>query len=139
VQELAELGREDEALAAHQVSLRLDPDSPDVQYYFGRTCHQFGRHEAAIKHLERAAQLLETDYFPLALASQSYELLGRKDQATRTVRRALELIERELEQRPDNVHAIVQGAWALAYLGERERASDWARRATAIDPDDPLD
>ena len=136
---LAELGREDEALAAHQVSLRLDPDSPDVQYYFGRTCHQFGRHEAAIKHLERAAQLLETDYFPLALASQSYELLGRKDQATRTVRRAFELIERELEQRPDNVHAIVQGAWALAYLGERERASDWARRATAIDPDDPLD
>ena len=33
----------------------------------------------------------------------------------------------------------MQGAWALAYLGERERASDWARRATAIDPDDPLD
>jgi TolB-like protein/Tfp pilus assembly protein PilF len=136
---LAELGHEEEAVAAHETSLRLDPESSDVQYYFGRTCHQFGRHEAAIRHLERAAQLLETDYFPLALASQSYELLGRKGEATRTVRRALELIEREIGERPDNVHAIVQGAWALAYLGEEERASEWARRAAAIDPDDPLD
>lgn len=136
---LAELGREDEALAAHETSLGLDPESPDVQYYFGRTCHQFGRHEAAIRHLERAAQLLETDYFPLALASQSYELLGRKNEATRTVRRALELIEREIGERPDNVHAIVQGAWAFAYLGDKERANEWARRAAAIDPEDPLD
>lgn len=136
---LAELGREEDALAAHETSLRLDPDSPDVQYYFGRTCHQFGKHEAAIRHLERAAQLLETDYFPLALASQSYELLGRKGEAIRTVRRALDLIEKEIAERPDNVHAIVQGAWALAYLGENERANDWARRAAAIDPEDPLD
>jgi adenylate cyclase len=136
---LAELGRANEALAAHGVSLRLDPDSFDVQYYFGRTCLQFGHHEAAIQHLERAAQLEPTDYFPLALASQSYELLGRNDEATHTARRALELIEREIAHRPDNVHAIVQGAWALGYLGESEHARVWARRAMAIDPDDPLD
>jgi TolB-like protein/DNA-binding SARP family transcriptional activator len=136
---LAELGRDNEALAAHEVSVRLDPDSFDVQYYFGRTCLQFGHHEAAIQHLERAVQLEPTDYFPLSLASQSYELLGRKDEATHTVRRALELIEREIAHRPDNVHAIVQGAWALGYLGESEHARVWARRAMAIDPDDPLD
>ena len=136
---LAELGRYDEALAAHEVSLRLNPDSFDVRYYFGRTCHQIGRYEAAIEHLERAAQLLETDYSPLGLVSQSYEMLGRKDEATHTVRRALVLIESEIAERPDNVHAIVQGAWALAYLGERKRAQEWARRAMAIDPDDPLD
>jgi adenylate cyclase len=136
---LAELGRYEEALAAHEASLRLNPDSFDVRYYFGRTCHQFGRYEAAIEHLERAAQLLETDYSPLGLVSQSYEMLGRKDEATHTVRRALALIESEIAERPDNVHAIVQGAWALAYLGERKRAQEWARRAMAIDPDDPLD
>ena len=89
--------------------------------------------------MERAAQLLETDYSPLGLVSQSYEMLGRKDEATHTVRRALVLIESEIAERPDNVHAIVQGAWALAYLGERKRAQEWARRAMAIDPDDPLD
>ncbi|HSY85189.1 MAG TPA: tetratricopeptide repeat protein, partial [Verrucomicrobiae bacterium] len=136
---LAELGRYEEALAAHEASLRLNPDSFDVRYYFGRTCHQIGRYEAAIEHLERAAQLLETDYSPLGLVSQSYEMLGRKDEATHTVRRALALIESEIAERPDNVHAIVQGAWALAYLGERKRAQEWARRAMAIDPDDPLD
>jgi len=136
---LAELGRYEEAVAAHEISLKLNPDSFDVRYYFGRTCHQIGRHEAAIEHLERAAQLLETDYSPLGLVSQSYEMLGRKDEATHTVRRAFALIESEIAERPDNVHAIVQGAWALAYLGERKRAQEWARRAMAIDPDDPLD
>src|SRR6185369_9256020 len=136
---LAELGRYEEALVAHEISLKLNPDSFDVRYYFGRTCHQIGRHEAAIEHLERAAQLLETDYSPLGLVSQSYEMLGRKDEATHTVRRAFALIESEIAERPDNVHAIVQGAWALAYLGERKRAQEWARRAMAIDPDDPLD
>ncbi len=136
---LAELGRGEEALAAHEISLRLDPGSSDVRYYFGRSCLQFGHHKAAVEHLERAAQLVPTDYLPLALASQSYELLGRKNDANRTVRRALDLIEREIVERPDNVHAIVQGAWALGYLGERQKAKLWARRAMAIDPDDPLD
>ena len=136
---LAELGRGEEALAAHEISLRLDPGSFDVQYYLGRSCLQFGHHKAAVEHLERAAQLVPTDYLPLALASQSYEILGRKSDANRTVRRALDLIEREIAERPDNVHAIVQGAWALGYLGESQKAKLWARRAMAIDPDDPLD
>ena len=39
---LAELGRGEEALAAHEISLRLDPGSFDVQYYLGRSCLQFG-------------------------------------------------------------------------------------------------
>jgi adenylate cyclase len=30
------------------------------------------------------------------------------------------------------------GAIALAHLGERERAMDWAARAMSIDPNDPI-
>ena len=53
------IGRYDEALAAHEELLRLEPDSFDVRFNFGRTCLKFGRHEAAIEHLERAAPLAE--------------------------------------------------------------------------------
>jgi len=56
-------------------------------------------------------------------------MLGRRDEATHTVRRALALIESEIAERPDNVHAIVQGAWALAYLGERKRAQEYGHGA----------
>src|SRR6266849_4045794 len=52
---LAELGRYDEALVAHEESLRLQPDSFDVQANFANTCILLGDLEAAIAHFERAA------------------------------------------------------------------------------------
>jgi adenylate cyclase len=44
-------------------------------------------------------------------------------------RRALERIEREITLRPDNANAMMRGAVTLAYLGEGERAKEWASRA----------
>jgi adenylate cyclase len=134
---LAEHGRYDEALAAHEISLRLEPDSFDVRYNFARTCFRLGRHEAAIEHYERAAQLLETDYVPLGLAAMSYEALGRHEECISATRRSLERVEREIAVHPDNANALVTGVNALARLGEKDRAKQWALRAQAIEPDDP--
>ena len=136
---LAENGRYEEALAAHEESLRLEPDSFDVRYSFGGTCFQLGRHEAAIEHYERAAQLLETDFVSLRLATMSYVALGRHAESLSASRRAMERIEREIGARPDNANALVSGVIALARLGENERAKQWALRAQAIEPDDPMD
>jgi adenylate cyclase len=136
---LAELGRFEEARAAHEEALHLDPESFEVRYYFGRASFQSGRYKTAIEHFERASQLLETDYFALGLVTQSYEALGQRDEAMRVARRQLERIEGELARRPDNVHAVVQGACVWAFLGEREQAKNWARRATAIGMEDPID
>ena len=136
---LAQLGCYDEALAAHEESLLLEPDSFDVQFSFGLTCMKFGRHEAAIEHLERAAQLLEDDCWALTLVAPSYKALGRHDEFRSAARRALERIEREIALRPDNADALASGCIALAYLGEKERAIEWASRALIIEPDDALD
>jgi adenylate cyclase len=136
---LARIGRYGEALAAHEESLRLEPDSFDVRFHFGVTCMKLGRDEAAIEHFERAAQLLETDYYALNAVAQCYKALGRHDEFRSAARRSLERIEREIALRPDNATAIVFGSAALAYLGEKERAMEWASRALIIEPDDALD
>ncbi len=136
---LAQIGRYDEALAAHEESLRLEPDSFDVRFNFGVTFMKFGRDEAAIEHFERAAQLLEDNYWALNLVAPCYKALGRHDECKSAARRALERIEREVALRPDNADAIVSGSIALAYLGEKERAMEWASRALIIEPDDALD
>jgi len=137
--QLAQIGCYDEALAAHEESLRLEPDSFDVQFSFGLTCMKFGRHEAAIEHLERAARLHEDDSWALVLATTSYKALGRHDECKSAARRALERIEREIALRLDNAHVLVCGCNALAYLGEKERAMEWASRALIIEPDDAMD
>jgi adenylate cyclase len=136
---LAELGRYDEALAAHEESLGLEPDSYNVRYHFGMTCFVPGRHEQAIEHFERAAQLLETDVSSLTLAALNYEALGRHGEAVGAMRRMLERVQKVVAVRPDNADLIIHGALALAYLGEKERAKEWVSRALTIEPDNPMD
>jgi adenylate cyclase len=136
---LAGLGRHRDALAAHEESLRLDPNSFDVRYNFGRTCAQIGRHEAAIEHLERASALLDTDYVSLSFLAQCYSALNRHDEAKSAARRLIERIEKEVALRPDQSNAMAHGAIALARLGEKERAKEWASRALTMEPDDAVD
>src|SRR5262245_15185433 len=136
---LVRIGRYDEALAAHEESLRLEPDSFDVQFHFGVTCMLVGRDESAIEHFEHAAQLLETDYTALNFAASVSRALGRHDEFKSAAHRALERIEREIAVRPDNTEAIVSGSMALVFLGETERAKEWASRALTIEPDDAID
>ena len=136
---LGQLGHHNEAQAALEQALRLDPDSFDVRSALAVTCQRLGRYEEAIEHYERAAQLLPSDFYCLSLATLSYMALKRHDDANSARRRALERIEKEIALRPDNSGALVHGAIALAYLGERERARQWASRAQAIEPDDLMD
>src|SRR5262249_49146215 len=46
---------------------------------------------------------------------------------------------KEVAAHPDNATALVDGVTCLARLGEKDRAKEWAFRAQAIDPDDPID
>ena len=133
---LAELGRYDEALVAHQESLRLDSDSFDVRHNFGATCFQLGHHEAAIEHFERASRLLEADYTSCGFVAAACAALGRHVERNVAARRALERVEKEIALRPDNGSAIAHGVLALARLGEKERAAEWASRALTIEPDE---
>jgi adenylate cyclase len=124
-------------MAPHAESLRLNPDSFDAHYLYGRTCTQLGRAELAIRHLEQAAMLLESDYGALALLSQNYRQLGRHEEALDAGRRFVARIEKAVASRPDDTSALILGATGLAALGEFERATRWANRAMLLEPDDP--
>jgi adenylate cyclase len=64
--------------------------------------------------------------------------MGMKDEAHAMSRKALRLIDERLALNPDDARACQLGATMAANLGEREAATDYARRALTINPDDPL-
>jgi adenylate cyclase len=135
---LAGLGRYDEALAAHAQSLHLDPESFDAHYLYGRTCTELGRAELAVRHMEKAAALLESDCTALGLVSQSYRALHRNAEALDANRRAMTRIEKAIARRPDDTNALFLGAAVLAELGQADRAREWADRVSLLAPDDAL-
>jgi adenylate cyclase len=97
-----------------------------------------GNYDAAIEHYERAAQLMEADYFCLTMSAVGHLALDRHEECASTTRRAMARIEREIALRPDNQDALAHGAGSLGYLGEMERAKEWAMRALVIEPDDNM-
>jgi serine/threonine protein kinase/Flp pilus assembly protein TadD len=133
---LAFAKRFDEAELAFQTAIRLDPKLFDAHYYYGRAQLQQGKHVEAARSFEEATRLSPDDYQALSFLTQAYEALGRKAEADVAHRRTLLLIEHYIELNPDDARALNLGAMHLAYLGQRERGLEWAKRAMAADPED---
>ena len=137
-QALAGMGRFEEALVAHRESLRLDPESYDVNVLYAATCTFLGRHAEAAEHYRRAAEAHEGDLRAIGLAYQAYESLGRHDEAQALAQEGLVRVERAVSLARDDAMVSFYGACILAYLGQKERAKEWTVRALILDPDDSL-
>ncbi|MDQ3314868.1 MAG: tetratricopeptide repeat protein [Verrucomicrobiota bacterium] len=127
-----------EAEAEFRHSIALDPNLFEAHYFFARTCFAQGKLEEAAKLFERAAEIKPDDYQSLMLLFGVYRSLGREQDKTEAARKGLVRAQRDLVTNPENPRPAYLGAGALAVLGERDRAKEWASRALAIDPDDIL-
>ncbi|WDZ79914.1 adenylate/guanylate cyclase domain-containing protein (plasmid) [Ensifer adhaerens] len=117
------------------IALQLEPDDYATNLAAGRTCLMRRRYDDAIRHFERAAALAPADYNAAAMAIQCYQGKGDEQAALAACRRALARIERIVAAEPDHSGAIGHGAGILALLGDRERANEWASRASLLEPD----
>lgn len=128
-------GQFEEAEGQCAIALQLEPDDYATNLAAGRTFIMQRRYDDAIRHFERAAALAPTDYNAAATAIQCYQGKGDAQAALEACRRALARIERIVAAEPDHSGAIGHGAGILALLGDRERANEWASRASLLEPD----
>lgn len=128
-------GQFEEAEGQCAIALQLEPDDYATNLAAGRTFIMQRRYDDAIRHFERAAALAPTDYNAAAMAIQCYQGKGDAQAALEACRRALARIERIVAAEPDHSGAIGHGAGILALLGDRERANEWASRASLLEPD----
>jgi adenylate cyclase len=132
---LAEQGRHDEANSELATALRLGPDSWEVNKEAARLFYRQKRLEDAARHLEKATQVMETDFHGLGMLLAFYTAKGDASGAQRTAVRTIEQVERVLASDPDNGAALAFGTTSLAVLGHWDRARAWLQRGMLVDPE----
>ena len=125
-----------EAEREFATAIRLNPQLYEAHYFSGRTSFQQGKYEDSIRHFAEASRIRPEDYQTAMLISMPYAGLGRNAEMQAALRHGLQVVERHLELNPDDARALYLGGIALAQLGERDRAIDWADRALALDSED---
>lgn len=130
--------RYEEAEQAFESAIRLDPKLFEAYYFYARDSLAQGKLEKAAASFEAASRVRPEDYQSPAFLAQAYTGLGRKEEAIKAKWKALDLIEHHLERNPDDARALYLGATGLVELGKREQGLEWAKRALAMDPDDPM-
>jgi len=123
--------------AEFERALELNPKLYDAHYLYARACFQEGRLEDAVRHYQEAARIRPEDYQARLLMVNPLHGLGRHDDALEAMRSGVEVVEHHLELNPDDARALCLGANALIQLGERERALEWAQRASKLETSDP--
>jgi adenylate cyclase len=89
----------------------------------------------ALPYFERAAALVSSDYYNPVMLMTCYIALGDEEASKRAARLTFERAERSLSAEPTNGSAIANGAYALAVLGEGDRAREWIERGLLLDPE----
>jgi adenylate cyclase len=131
-------GRREEARTELDKAVALDPNLFEAFYLYAYACRDSGDTEGAARMYRRAAELAPDDFRTAFMLSQMLRDLGRDAEFREAAAIGLERAERALAAHPGISLPAAIGASTLAALGERGRALEWAQRALAIDPDDPL-
>jgi TolB-like protein/DNA-binding winged helix-turn-helix (wHTH) protein/Tfp pilus assembly protein PilF len=113
--------RYDEAIHELQKALELHPEHARTYVYLSRTYSAKGLHEQAIATAQKALQL--GDPQGDLLLAQVLALAGKRDEATKIVRKAL-------QSDPQYVSPVLM-TWAYAALGEHDAAFAWLEKAYA--------
>jgi adenylate cyclase len=130
--------QKEEARAAFEKAIRLDPALYEAWYFYARQAFASGDLAKARSLYEEAMRVRPEDFFAPLLVAQVYQELGRPDDARAARERGVALVAKHIDLHPDDARALYMGANGLVALGEKEKGLEWARRARRIDPDDPM-
>jgi TolB-like protein/Tfp pilus assembly protein PilF len=127
-----------EAEREYETAIRLDPQLFAAHYFFGRACRTQGKLAEAAHCFEQACRLCPDDYHAGANLGEIYAGLGRTADAQAADQQTLHTVERHLELHPDDARALYLGAIVWCRVGEPARGLEWANRALAMDPEEPV-
>ena len=132
---LAMLGRKKEAQSEIEMALQLNPDSWEVNKEAARLLYRHGKLAEAIRYLEKATLLAESDFHSRGMLSALYLAQGDVEAARACAAKVIGPVEAALVRNPDNGAALAYGVLSFAAAGNQDRAREWIDRALLLDPD----
>ena len=124
-----------EAEAELQTAIELDPDSWEVNKEAARVAFRKRELDRAVRHLETAVALMESDPHAWARLVTCYHALGNRAAEKAAAENAVAQAEQVLAHDPSNGAAMSFGALGHAALGHGDLAREWMERAMLIDCD----
>jgi serine/threonine protein kinase/tetratricopeptide (TPR) repeat protein len=129
--------RWDEAIDNLQIATRIAPDNIAALNNLGTVYLDLGRYEDAVEPYTKALEIDARNSVILGNLAKAYsELPGRSKEAYESFRHAAALVEEQLNENPRNATALSRLATYYGSLGERAKALEKIRQATAIAPRD---
>jgi adenylate cyclase len=132
---LLERGDTEAAGAEVAIALKLDPESNEANRTAARLNYRLHRYEDAIRFYEKAASLMEGDLNSAFMLISAYTALGDAAGVRRAAEMSSKRTDTVLAHDQNNSSAVAYSAYALAALGDSERAKSRMNRALLIDPD----
>ncbi len=127
-------GDPDAAAKEVAIALEQDPESYEVNRSAGRLSYQLKHYDAAIRHYEKAAGMMDADLNSASMLMSAYMVLGDTAGMHRSAKLALKRAEAILAHDQNNAGVAGYSAYALTALGEADRAKARMERALLIDP-----
>jgi adenylate cyclase len=127
-------GKPEAAATEVAVALELNPESYEVNRSAGRLQYQLHRHDLAIRYYEKAVTLMDADINSASMLVSCYTALGDVAGTHRAAELALKRAEVILAHDQNNSGVTGYSAYALAALGEGDRAKARMERTLLIDP-----
>jgi adenylate cyclase len=128
-------GHSDAAAVEVARALELDPESYEVNRSAGRLSYQLHRYADAIRYYEKASKLMDADVNSANMLISCYTAISDATGARRAAEMTLKRAEAILAHDQSNSDVTAYSAYALAALGEGERAKARMERTLLIDPD----
>lgn len=128
-------GQSAEAKAEIERALALNPESYDVNAAAARYFIATKKYGDAIKHLQKAEKLMETDVWAPGMALQCHEARGDNAGARMAAQQSMQRINKIVAGDPEHGDALCFGVTTLLRLGQSAKAQEWAERAMKLNPD----
>jgi len=129
--------RGDEVIDNLQIAARIAPDNIAALNNLGTAYLDLGRYEDAVEPYMKALEIDARNSVILGNLAKAYSKLpGRSKEAYESYRRAAALVEEQLNENPRDATALSRLATYYGLLGERAKALEKIKQATAVAPRD---